>query len=315
MKTPQPEFASRDERLFYQALRIRLVEERIIDLYPSDRIQSPVHLSIGQEGVAVGACEPLLPTDLLFCSYRGHAFYLAKGGDLKAMFAELCGKVDGVSQGKAGSMHLAAPEVGLMGASAVVASVIPHAVGAALAARNRATGQVIVCAFGDGAAEEGVYHESLNFAALMHLPVVFLCENNGLAVHADLAQRQAFTTLDHARVYGLETAQVEDGRDFAAVADLMTCVVDATREDGKPRFLEVKTYRTREHVGPGEDFHEGYRTRDECDAWLAGDPLVGDGESVARFTPFITREIDEAVAFAEASPVPGRDLLLTDVIQ
>ena len=172
------------ERLFFQALRIRLVEERIIELYPSDVIQSPVHLSIGQEAVAVGACDSLTFNDLLFCTYRSHAFYLAKGGNLREMFAELYGKITGCARGKAGSMHLAAPEVGLMGASAVVASTIPHAVGAALAAKRLSKDQIIVGVFGDGATEEGVYHESLNFAALHRLPVIFLCENNGLAVHS-----------------------------------------------------------------------------------------------------------------------------------
>ena len=154
------------EDLFYKALRIRLVEECVIELYPSDKIQSPVHLSIGQEAVAVGVCQSLRPTDLLFCSYRSHAFYLAKGGDLDQMMAELYGKVTGCCEGKGGSMHLAAPEVGLMGASAIVASTIPHAVGAALAAKRLNKGHVIVAAFGDGATDEGAYHESLNFAVL-----------------------------------------------------------------------------------------------------------------------------------------------------
>jgi pyruvate dehydrogenase E1 component alpha subunit len=133
-----PKFATRRDGLLYEALRIRLVEERVIELYPTDKIQSPVHLSIGQESVAVGVCRPLTRRDLLFCSYRSHAFYLAKGGDLREMFAELYGKVTGCGRGKAGSMHLAAPDVGLMGASAVVASTIPHAVGAALAAKRLA---------------------------------------------------------------------------------------------------------------------------------------------------------------------------------
>src|SRR5215469_12682757 len=183
---------ARFEALFRECLRIRLVEEKIIELYPSDRIQSPVHLSIGQEAVAVGTCETLRPTDLLFATYRSHAFYLAKGGDLNRMFAELYGRIDGLAKGKAGSMHLAAPDVGMMGSSAVVATNLPHAAGAALAARNRRTDQVIVCAFGDGATEEGVYHETLNFVALMQLPVVLLCENNGLAVHASQKERQSY---------------------------------------------------------------------------------------------------------------------------
>ena len=145
-------------RLFRTALLIRLVEERIIELYPSDKIQSPVHLSIGQEAVAVGVCDGLRPDDLVFATYRSHGFYIAKGGGLDAMFAELYGRKGGVSGGKAGSMHLTAPEVGLMGSSAVVASTIPHAVGAGLSFKRRGSTRIAVAVFGDGATEEGVYH-------------------------------------------------------------------------------------------------------------------------------------------------------------
>jgi len=205
-----------------QALRIRLVEERVIALYPSDKIQSPVHLSIGQEMVAVGVCQSLTPRDLLFCSYRSHAFYLAKGGDLGEMFAELYGKVTGCARGKGGSMHLAAADVGLMGASAVVASVIPHAVGAALAAKRLGKDHTIVAVFGDGATEEGVYHESLNFAALHALPVIFVCENNGLAVHARQAARQAYRITSLAKTYGIVT--VGDGRRRDPVGDRKSVV-------------------------------------------------------------------------------------------
>lgn len=301
------------EELFARALRIRLAEERIITLYPSDKIQSPVHTSIGQEAVAVGVCEPLRKTDLLFCSYRGHAFYLAKGGSLRAFFAELYGKTTGCGGGKAGSMHLAAPEVGLMGASAVVASTIPHAVGAALAARRLGKDQIIVAAFGDGAVEEGVYHESLNFAALHRLPVIFLCENNGLAVHSKLGARQAFQILGHAAAYGLPTAEVKEGWDFMRVREAFAAEVSAVRNGDGPRFIEIHTYRYREHVGPNEDFDAGYRSRAEFAAWRAKDPLVAEGALVEKLRPAILREIDEAVAFAEASPWPGRDQLLTDV--
>ena len=186
------------ERLIIGALRIRMVEERVIALYPSDRIQSPVHLGIGQEALAVGACHALRPADLLFATYRSHAFYLAKGGDLSRLFAELFGRRDGCARGKGGSMHLAAPEVGFMGTSAIVSSTIRPAVGAALAAERLAKDQVVVAAFGDGATEEGAYHESLNFAALHRLPVLFLCDNNGLAVHSPLASRQAYRIAEHA---------------------------------------------------------------------------------------------------------------------
>lgn len=305
---------SPSEALFKQCLRIRLVEERIISLYPSDCIQSPVHLSIGQEAVAVGACVPLRPTDLIFATYRSHAFYLAKGGDLNRMFAELYGRRTGISKGKAGSMHLAAPEVGMMGSSAVVGTNLPHAAGAALAARLRKTKQIVLCAFGDGATEEGVYHESLNFIALHKLPILLLCENNGLAVHATPRERQSYDIEAQARCYGFDVSVIEEGYDVDRIAETVTRTVNAIRSDGLPRFLEIHTFRYREHVGIGEDYDAGYRSRAAQLAWQATDPLVQNKALVRKFTPEIAAEIDTAVAFAEASPAPSHDELLADVL-
>ena len=160
--------------LFYEALRIRLVEEKIIELYPSDIIQSPDHLSIGQEAVAVGVCSNLDRDDWILINYRGHAFYLAKGAPLPEFFAELMGKKNGQSKGKAGSMHMASPAQGVMGASAVVGSTISHAVGAALISKLKKENTIFVTNFGDGALEQGALHESLNFASLYKTPVLFL---------------------------------------------------------------------------------------------------------------------------------------------
>jgi pyruvate dehydrogenase E1 component alpha subunit len=291
-----------------------LVEEAIIKLYPLDRIQSPEHLSIGQEAVAVGSCEPLKSTDILFATYRGHAFYLAKGGNLRLMFAELYGKETGFAKGKAGSMHLAAPEVGMMGCSAVVGSSLPHAAGASLAARNRGTGQITVCAFGDGATEEGVYHETLNFVALQQLPVILLCEDNGLAVHAGKSERHSYKIPEQVRCYGIDTIVLDEGWDVLKVADTMAEIVAATRADGKPRFLQVRTYRYKEHVGPGDDFDAGYRSQSDLLAWQAKDPLIQNSALIEKFTPKIKAEIADAVAFAESSPASGLEHLLTDVI-
>lgn len=302
------------DKLFYAALRIRLVEEKIVELYPSDRIQSPVHLSIGEEAVAVGLCESLSVTDILFGSYRSHAHYMAKGGDLKEMFAELYGKATGVCGGKAGSMHLAAPDVGMMGASAVVASTISHAVGAALASDRLAKGQVVVAVFGDGATEQGVFHESLNFAALNRLPVVFVCENNQWAVHSSLSDRQSYRIAQMPAVYGIPCTQIADGYDFMSVHTQMTSVVESVRNDSGPQFLEVMTYRYKEHVGTGEDHDAGYRSPADLTAWQAKDPLITDVDRVERFTPEINAEIDIAVEFAEQSPWPGEAELLADVI-
>lgn len=300
-------------RLFRTSLLIRLVEERIIELYPSDRIQSPVHLSIGQEAVAVGVCDALRPDDLVFATYRSHGFYIAKGGRLDTMFAELYGRIGGGAKGKAGSMHLSAPEVGLMGSSAVVASTIPHAVGAALSFKRRRSQRIAVTVFGDGATEEGVYHESLNFAALMKAPVLFLCEDNGLAVHSFRNVRQSYGLLKHAETYGIATRRIEEGWDMLAIREATLEAVERVRA-GEPFVLEIATSRYKEHVGVGEDFHFQYRTRDAVDAWKKRDPLVVDTALVEALRPELMREIEAAVAFAEKSPAPGREELLTDII-
>lgn len=300
--------------LFYQALRIRLIEEKIIELYPSDKIQSPVHLSIGQEAVAVGACKSLKKEDQLFFNYRSHAFYLAKGGDLNQMMAELYGKIDGCGRGKAGSMHLLAPEVGVVQASAVVAAAIPQAVGAALALKHfNKNDQIIVAVFGDGATEEGVFHESLNFAALHQLPILFLCENNGLAVHSRIQSRHSFQISDFPKQYGIPTTTCQEGIDFVKVYEDFSKEVDLVRKNRTPRFIEIKTFRYKEHVGPGDDFTAGYRNSSEMQEWTLRDPLILDQERVKKLTPGIKKEIDAAVLFAEKSPFPSQEELLSDV--
>jgi TPP-dependent pyruvate/acetoin dehydrogenase alpha subunit len=308
------EFRDRREELFFKALRIRLVEEKVIEVYPSDCIQSPVHLSIGQEAVAVGVCHRLRRTDLLFATYRSHAFYLAKGGDLKQMMAELYGKSTGCGKGKAGSMHLAAPEAGMMGASAVVASTTPQAVGAALAAKMRQTGQVIVAVFGDGATDQGAHHESLNFAALHHVPVLFVCENNGLAVHTRREARQAYAISDQAALYGIPFVKLEEGYDPVAVDDLIGRLISEIRSEGGPRFVEIVTCRYKEHVGVGDDSHLAYRNQTRLARWKSLDPLLQDASLRKRFSPDIDLEIADAVAFAESSPWPTHVDLLTDVM-
>lgn len=300
-------------RMFRTALLIRLVEERIIALYPSDKIQSPVHLSIGQEAVAVGVCDALRADDLVFATYRSHGFYIAKGGPLDAMFAELYGRKGGISGGKAGSMHLAAPAVGLMGSSAVVASTIPHAVGAALSFKRRSSPRIAVAVFGDGATEEGVYHESLNFAALMKVPVLFLCEDNGLAVHSHRPVRQSYSLVEHAQSFGIAGRRVEEGWDMMAIRQATLEAAEQVRAGG-PFVLEVATSRYKEHVGVGEDFHFNYRNQDGVDAWKRRDPLIVDSKLVEALKPEIESEIAAAVAFAEASPAPGYPELLMDVI-
>jgi len=302
------------EKLFRRSLLIRRVEEKIIEIYPTDQIQSPVHLSIGQEAVSVGLSEALEKDDLVYGSYRSHALYIGVGGALTEMFAELMGRVGGVSKGKAGSMHLTYPKRGLMGSSAVVASHLPHAVGSALAAQHRKTGQVIACVFGDGSLEEGVSHESFNYAALCQLPVLFLCENNNLAVHSHIHARHSFQIEDLAKLYGLPYTRVDRGWDFLEVHDVCRRLVGEIRAGGGPQFLEVATFRYKEHVGTNDDFDYGYRSREPFEAWTKNDPLVQDKGMLERLLPSVDAEIEAAVAAASKSPAPGVEELLTDVI-
>ena len=292
-----------------------MVEEKIIELYPTDQIQSPVHLSIGQEAVAVGVCAQLLPTDWVFINYRGHAFYLAKGGPLPEFFAELMGKSGGLSKGKAGSMHLADPEHGVIGASAVVASTISHAVGAALASKIKGeSNRVFVANFGDGAMEQGVFYESLNFASLHKVPVLFLCEDNGLAVHTLINERQAFNLEKLLESFQIPYLELEEGYDPEKVQEVAKQAIDRIRNEQIPVFLKVKTVRYREHVGPGEDFQAGYRSEELINTWKAKDPLLKVSDEIDNYRNQITAEIEAALRFAYASPLPTISDLLTDVI-
>lgn len=302
------------EKMFYQGLRIRLIEEKIIELYPSDKIQSPVHLSIGQEAAAVGLCENLNNNDWIFINYRGHAFYLAKGGSLKKFFAELYGKKTGISGGKAGSMHLAHPSTGVIGASAVVATSIPHAVGSALANKINSSKRVIVSIFGDGAADQGVYHESLNFSSLFNLPILFYCENNGLAVHTSLENRQSFLIGEHAKAYGIKVFRIDDGYDFSKVYKVCKIAINYILRYKKPAYVEIKTFRYKEHVGPGDDLHENYRDKKLSNKWKKLDPLFNDIRLIKKFSSKINNEIEEAVNYAENSEYPSKSDLLKDII-
>jgi TPP-dependent pyruvate/acetoin dehydrogenase alpha subunit len=307
-----------DEAFFRAVYRIRHVEEEVARIYPTDKIKSPVHLSIGQEGVSVGVCHALRRDDIVFGTYRSHALYLAKGGDLRAMLAELYGKATGCTKGKGGSMHLIDVAAGVMGASAVVGTTIPLGVGYAYALRMRRSGAIVAAFFGDGAAEEGAFHESMNFAALKKLPVLFVCENNLYAIHSRQLDRQARSNLvERAAAYGMPAARVEDG-DIVRTYDEARAAVAAIRRGDGPRFLECVTYRWKEHVGPGEDFAAGYRSLDEAEEWYARDCVRTlaarlDPAVRARIEAEVQSEVREAIDFAEKSPFAGPEDLLTDV--
>lgn len=306
------------ETFYRELFRIRRVEEEIARVYPTDKIQSPVHLSIGQEAVAVGVCQALERKDVAFGTYRSHAFYLAKGGDLKKMVAELYGKATGCAKGKGGSMHIVDTAAGVMGTSAVVATGIPQAVGYAYMFRVRNEPQVSVCFFGDGAAEEGAFHESLNLAALKRLPVLFVCENNRYAIHTHQRDRQAFSGItEFVRGYGIPAERLEEPNVFA-IHKAAALAVEAMRHGGGPVFIECLTYRFREHVGPSEDYHHGYRDAAEAKPWIERDEVMrlagmispAEREKIERD---VVAEIADAFAFAEASPFPEPEELLTDV--
>ncbi len=305
----------------YRALyRIRRLEEETARIYPTDRIKSPVHLSIGQEAVAVGVCATLQPQDVVFGTYRGHALYLAKGGSMKAMVAEMFGKVTGCARGKGGSMHLIAPEVGVMGTSAVVGTTIPNAVGYAYALRYRESDSLVVSFFGDGATEEGVFAESLNFAALKQLPILFVCENNQYAIHTHQARRQATTDIC-ARVtaHGIPAERITNN-DVLRLFERSQAITREIRAGHGPRFLEVMTYRWFEHVGPNKDFQLGYRSLEEAQPWIESDQVVRLANLVDRpvreqIEREVTEEVLDAFRFAEASPFPNATELDADVFK
>lgn len=308
------------EQLYRALFRIRRLEEEIARLYPSDRIKSPVHLSIGQEAVSVGVCAALQPHDIVFGTYRGHALYLACGGDMAEMVAELFGKATGCTGGKGGSMHLLAPECGLMGTSAVVGTTIANAVGYAYALRYQRSDALVASFFGDGATEEGVFAESLNFAALKRVPILFVCENNQYAIHTHQSRRQARPVIcDRARAHGIP-AESLDGSDVVALQQRLQEAAAQVRAGDGPLFFEVMTYRWHEHVGPGHDFHLGHRDREEAEPWIKADPvrrLAGeiDPEARQRIEREAEDEIAAALAFAEASPYPAPGELYTDVFK
>ncbi|PZO41453.1 MAG: acetoin dehydrogenase [Pseudanabaena frigida] len=306
------------EQIYHSLYRIRRVEEEVARVYPTDKIKSPVHLSIGQEAVAVGVCKALQPEDVVFGTYRSHAAYLAKGGNLNSMVAELYGKATGCSKGKGGSMHLIDVAHNIMGTSAVVGTTIANSIGYAYALKCQRKSAVVVSFFGDGATDEGVWHESMNFASLKGLPILFICENNRYAIHTHQLQRQPLDNLcDRARAYGIPSERIEDGDVFTIYTKTQEAVRSLRTGDAGPIFLECMTYRLKEHVGPGDDYHMGYRTKSDAEPWIENDAVQKVGallpEKVRQQIEVeIEAEIKAAFEFAESSPFPELSELFTD---
>lgn len=296
-------------------LRIRMVEEGIAQRYAEQEMRCPVHLSIGQEASAVGVCHALQHTDRVFSTHRCHAHYLAMDGDLNAMLAEIYGKAAGCIGGRGGSMHLSDPAKGLIASVPIVASSIPLAVGTALSDQIDGNKNVSVTFFGDASVEEGIFHESANFASLRKLPVLFVCENNLYSVYTPLKDRQPPRPLTElARAHGMNVIHA-DGNDVGAVFKATQESVARARRGEGPTFLLLDTYRWREHCGPGFDNHIGYRTEVEYEAWrarcpieasranLQGQQLLSPADEEAIVAVF-KREIDVAFEFAKAALLP-----------
>lgn len=302
-------------------LVIRYAEERIGDMVTAGKIACPCHLGIGQEAVAVGVSANLRPSDRIFGGHRSHSHYLALGGDLYRMFAEVLGKADGTSGGMGGSMHLFDDKIGFLGSVPIVAATVPLAVGAALSAKRRKTTDVGVTYFGDGAAEEGVVHESLNFAATFKLPVLFVCENNFFSSHLHIRLRQPDATVSrYARAHKIRT-EIVDGNDVVAVAAATKRLVDAARAGEGPGFLEAVTYRWRGHVGPREDIDVGVARKENLAIWKQRDPVRrlvdalcarGDFDQGAfeAMRTDVLRAVDEAWRRADAAAYPPESALL-----
>ncbi len=297
--------------------RIRLFEERCVELYSAGNIRGFLHVAIGEEAVAVGVMQTLTPEDAVVSTYREHGHALARGVPMDAVMAEMYGKVTGCSRGRGGSMHLFDVDKRFYGGNAIVGGGLPLAIGLALADNMQARRAVTACFFGDGAFAEGEFHECVNLAALWRLPVLFACENNLYAMGTAIARAQAETDLAlRAASYGIASWPV-DGMDVLAVEEASRHAVDRIRNGGGPCFLELRTYRFRAHSMYDPD---RYRDKAEIARWRERDPLdllarrmTDDGKLAAgdreAMSAVVTAEVDQAVQAAEAAPLePVEDL-------
>jgi pyruvate dehydrogenase E1 component alpha subunit len=296
-------------------LRIRRIEEEIERRYHQDQMKTPIHLVIGQEATAVGCCSALRVTDLVYTSHRTHGAYLAKGGDLAGMLCEMHCRINGCVGSRGGSMHLVDKAVGMAGTSAIVGGAVPIATGAALAARMKGEDRVVVAFIGDATTEEGVTAESLNFAALKKVPVIFFCENNFYSVQSPLATRQPERDLARwAGAHGVAAVAVDGVNVLAVHAAVRNAVARARAGDG-PSFIEAPVYRFRAHGGAGDDSKTGYRAEAERIAWETLDPVLLfekylirsshlSGQAIRALEDEIAGEVARAFDFALSSPNP-----------
>ncbi|MGC8896500.1 MAG: pyruvate dehydrogenase (acetyl-transferring) E1 component subunit alpha [Candidatus Bathyarchaeia archaeon] len=307
--------------MFRKMLEIRFFEEKVFDLYAQNLVPGTIHLYAGEEAVAVGVCAALERDDYITSTHRGHGHCIAKGADLKRIMAEILGKKTGYCKGKGGSMHIADFSIGMLGATAVVGAGIPIAVGAALSIRLRKTRQVVACFFGEGASNQGTFHEGINMASVWHLSVIFICENNLYAMGTRQSRVMNIENIaDRAVAYGIPGIAV-DGNDVLAVYEATVEAVERARKGEGPTLIECKTYRHKGHsrVDPAR-----YRPKEEVEAWLAKDPIKLFREKLLQTKALteaeiqqiereVSAEIEEAVKFAMESPYPEPEEALEDV--
>jgi pyruvate dehydrogenase E1 component alpha subunit len=309
--------------MYKSMLEIRYFEERVGALWRKGLLPGAVHLYVGEEAVAVGVCSNLRADDYITSTHRGHGHLLAKGGSMRKLMAELYGKRDGYCRGKGGSMHAADFRINVLGANPIVGAGIPIAAGVGLSIKRRKTNQVCACFFGDGASNQGAFHEVLNLAALWKLPVIFICENNLYGVSVSISKSTPIADIASRAVgYGIP-GKVVDGMDVLAVSEAAQAAVERARRGLGPTLLECKTYRFEGH-SRGDPAFGVYRTREEVESWKSRDPitklreqLLSSGsitiERDEEIRDAITNAVDEAVRFAEQSPYPSLEDAFRDV--
>ena len=301
---------------------IRRFEEGAEDCYTRGLIHGTMHLSIGQEASALGICMPMKDDDQITSTHRGHGHCIAKGAKVDRMFAEFFGKTTGYCKGRGGSMHIADVSAGNLGANGIVAGGIPIAVGAALSAKMQKNGKVVICFFGDGANNEGAFHESLNMASIWKLPVIFVCENNGYGMSTSTARSTAVAHIaERGAAYAIPGITV-NGNDFSAVAEVSTTAIDRARRGEGPSLIETKTYR---HRGHSKSDRNRYRTKEEIEEWKAmRDPItlfeaelqqfgVIDEAGIASVSAAVDAQIAQGIEFAKASAAPSASEVLNFV--
>lgn len=305
--------------LYRKLYTIRACEQYIIDHYHEDEMKTPMHMSMGQEAISVGVLHALGDRAQVFCSYRSHAAYLARTDDIEGFFAELYGKVTGPNRGRAGSMHIANPEKGHMLSSGIVASQIPPAVGMAYANKRLENGKIVVVFFGDGATNEGAFWESLNVACLMKLPILFVCEDNGFAVHTPKKQRNGYRSLRRLNASFCIPIWEYEGM---WAEDICIETHDYVTDNCFPTLFHFTCWRYLGHVGVDEDYDVGYRSRKELEQYKKYDPVdeqkafaleTNSVEGIRQVESLVRLRIQDAVAAAKSAPFPDNDELLIGV--